>query len=84
MRRDELVARLAARGPGRGGSGGRARGRVTAVVLGWLVLMTVWGFGRAWHGGWAPVELAVGLLAGAITTILAWRRADRRHRDRSG
>ena len=82
-RRDELVQRLAGRGAGRGQSGGRLRGRVAAVVLGWLVLMTVWGFGRAWHGGLAPVELALGLLAGTITAVLAWRRAARRHVDRT-
>ncbi len=75
-RRDELLARLAARTPG-GGSSGRTRGRVAAVVLGWLVLMTVWGFGRAWHGGTAPVELTLGLVAGTITAVQAWRRAGR-------
>lgn len=78
MRRDELLQRLAARGPGRGGPGGRWRGRAAAVVLGWLVLMTVWGFGRALHGGLAPVELTIGLVGGTVATVVAWRRADRR------
>lgn len=77
-RRDELLGRLAAR-TDRSTRSGRTRGRVAAVVLGWLVLMTVWGFGRSWHGGLAPVELTIGLVAGTITTVLAWRRAGRRH-----
>ena len=47
------------------------------MVLGWLVLMTVWGFGRAWHGGVAPVELTIGLVAGGLVTAFAWRRAGR-------
>lgn len=72
-RRDALVARLADRTP----RGGRIRGRVAAVALGWLVLMTVWGFGRAWHGGLAPVELGLGLLAGTATAVTAWRRSGR-------
>ena len=74
-RRDELLARLAARTPRRGGPAG---GRIAAVVLGWLVLMTVWGFGRAWHGGMAPVELVLGLVGGGVTSVVAWRRVDRR------
>jgi hypothetical protein len=72
-RRDEMLARLADRTP----RGGRTRGRVAAVVLGWLVLMTIWGFGRAWHGGLAPMELAVGLLAGTAAAVTAWRRSGR-------
>jgi hypothetical protein len=76
VRRDDLLARLAAGSP----SVGPAARRVGAVVLGWLVLMTVWGFGRAWHGGLAPVELTIGLVAGTATTVVAWRRAARRDR----
>lgn len=76
MRRDDLLARLAAGSP----SVGPTARRVGAVVLGWLVLMTVWGFGRAWHGGLAPVELTIGLVAGTATTVVAWRRAARRDR----
>jgi hypothetical protein len=72
--REDLLARLADRLPRAGG--GTAR-RVVAVVLGWLVLMTVWGFGRAWHGGWAPVELVVGLVGAVATTIAAWPRGRR-------
>lgn len=72
-RRDQWLARVASRMPDRGSR--RGRRRAAAVVLGWLVLMTIWGFGRAWHGGVAPVELAVGLAAGTITTLVAWRRA---------
>lgn len=70
-RRDALLADLAARlrRPGRG------LRRAGAVVLGWLVLMTIWGFGRSWHDGLAPVELAVGLVCGGVVTLLAWRRS---------
>lgn len=71
MRRDDVLGRVAAslRRPGRRGR------RVMAVVLGWLVLMTIWGFGRAWHGGLAPIELGIGLVAGTAVAALAWRRA---------
>lgn len=71
--RDELLARLASRPP----RSTRLTRRLGAILLGWLVLMTIWGFGRAWHGGMAPVELTIGLVAGTIATILAWRRQDR-------
>lgn len=72
--RDELLARWASRSPG----DNRLTRRLGALLLGWLVLMTIWGFGRAWHGGSAPVELAVGLVAGTIAAVIAWRRDDRR------
>lgn len=79
MSRDDVLARLLDRLPTGGTSGRHSRTarRVAAVVLGWLVLMTVWGFGRAWHGGLAPVELIVGLVGGTTTSIVAWRRGDR-------
>ena len=80
MSRDDLLARLAARTP----ASRRGRGRLGAVVLGWLVLMTVWGFGRAWHGDWALVELVIGLVGGTLATVLAWRRASRDRRDGDG
>lgn len=70
MGREDVLRRLARRAP-RGGTVAR---RVMAVVLGWLVLMTIWGFGRAWHGGLAPVELTIGLVAGAGATVIAWGR----------
>lgn len=66
-----MFRRLAARGPRGPSTRGR---RVVAVVLGWLVLMTVWGFGRAWHGGMAPVELGIGVLAGGVAAAVAWPR----------
>ena len=50
------------------------RRRVRAVGLGLLVLFTIWGFGRAWHGGFAPVEFVVGVVAGGISAAVAWRR----------
>lgn len=73
MRRDEVLGRLAASL----GTPGRRGRRGVAVLLGWLVLMTIWGFGRAWHGGLAPVELVVGLVAGTAVAVLGWRRASR-------
>ena len=51
-----------------------------AVGLGLLVLFTIWGFGRAWHGGFAPVEFVVGVVAGGISGALAWRRPAQRDR----
>lgn len=75
--RDDLFARLAAGSP----SFGPGARRAAAVVLGWLVLMTIWGFGRAWHGGLAPVELAIGLVAGTGTTVAGWRRVSARGRE---
>lgn len=53
------------------------RRHARAVGLGLLVLFTIWGFGRAWHGGFAPVEFVIGVLAGAVSGALAWRRPTR-------
>lgn len=53
---------------------GRRWRRAAALLVGWLVVMTVWGVGRSGfpdHVGWF---LAVGLAAGAITSIVLWRR----------
>lgn len=52
--------------------------RVGAVVLGWLVLMTVWGFGRAqtgvvW-GPWFGVGLTLGVVAGSAQWVAVSRR----------
>lgn len=84
MSRDDLLARLASRLPGgdRPRPQRRTGRRIGAVVLGWLVLMTIWGFGRAWHGGLAPVELALGLLAGVVAAVVAWPRERRPPNDR--
>lgn len=54
--------------------------RVGAVVFGWLVLMTVWGFGRAQRGDEAVGELAIGLVGGLAAGIAAWRAGSRRLR----
>lgn len=56
------------------------RPRAGAVVLGWLVLMTVWGFGRAQYGGLAVPALAAGLAGGAVAAAVAWRQVQRRLR----
>lgn len=50
------------------------RRRMRAIGLGLLVLFTIWGFGRAWHGGFAPVEFVVGVVAGGVSGAMAWRR----------
>jgi hypothetical protein len=52
--------------------------RVGAVVFGWLVLMTFWGFGRAQRGDEAVVELVVGLIGGLAAGATAWRAGSRR------
>jgi hypothetical protein len=63
-RRDDLLARLAGRGAAHDG-GRRALPRpVVAAGLGWLVLMTIWGFGRS----------AVGLVVGTLAAVLTARR----------
>ena len=54
--------------------------RVGAVVFGWLVLMTVWGFGRAQRGDEAAVELVIGLVGGLAAGTAAWRAGSRRLR----
>jgi hypothetical protein len=72
--RDDVLARLLRWVP----SPSRTTARVGAIVLGWLVLMTIWGWGRAVHGDLAPRELTVGLVAGAVTAVIAWRAAGRR------
>ena len=52
----------------------RWRLHLTAAGLGWLVLMTIWGFGRASAGGNAPGWLVAGLAAGLLATAVAERR----------
>jgi hypothetical protein len=69
--------------------GGLARARVStawrlqlsALVLGWLVLMTIWGFGRstfpADEDAWFVAGLATGALAWALAAVAARRRVRR-------
>lgn len=57
---------------------------VAPVVTALLVLSTVWGFGRAVFPDVAGTFLALGLLGGAATTVVGWRRGARaRHRARA-
>lgn len=51
---------------------------VTAVFVGWLVLMTIWGFGRSSMPTSAATFLVVGLVAGSATALSLLRGA--RHR----
>jgi hypothetical protein len=55
--------------------------QVAALVLGWLVLMTIWGFGRSTfpeHGArWQAAGLLVGGLVWALAALLARRRIHR-------
>jgi hypothetical protein len=54
-----------------------------APVLGWLVLMTVWGFGRSTYPGQAQAWLLAGAALGAIAwTVAAVRAAGRLRRAR--
>jgi hypothetical protein len=67
---------------------GLARARLTtrwrllaaAPVLGWLVLMAVWGFGRSTYPDSATLWLQAGLLLGALTWFVAAMAAGRRLR----
>lgn len=52
----------------------RWRLHLASAVLGWLVLMTLWGFGRAMDGGTAPGWLVGGLVAGLAAVTVAERR----------
>jgi hypothetical protein len=73
-RRDALLARLAGRGAAHDG-GRRALPRpVVAAGLGWLVLMTIWGFGRSAAPERAGSFLAVGLVVGTLAAVLTARR----------
>lgn len=49
-----------------------------SVVLGWLVVMTVWGFGRSGFPEQHRWFLAVGLVAGVVTAVVSARHASRR------
>lgn len=51
---------------------------VAAPVLGWLVLMTLWGFGRSSFPDQEPAWLAAGLAAGALVWAGAAAAARRR------
>jgi hypothetical protein len=48
---------------------------LSAPLLGWLVLMTVWGFGRSTAPGVADRYLLIGLALGAMVWLIAAVRA---------
>lgn len=52
--------------------------QVAAPVLGWLVLMTLWGFGRSSFPEQEPAWLAAGLATGALVWVGAAVAARRR------
>jgi hypothetical protein len=56
----------------------RWRPQAAAVVLGWLMLMTLWGFGQSTYPDSEPAWLAAGLVAGGIVWLVAARAAARR------
>lgn len=70
-RRDEWLRRAAQRGRSTG-TGWRRAG--TALLLGWLVLMTVWGVGRSGFPDRVQWFLAIGIAAGVVTAAVSWRR----------
>ncbi|MBW3621661.1 MAG: hypothetical protein KY461_15565 [Actinobacteria bacterium] len=49
-----------------------------SVLLGCLVVMTVWGFGRSGFPEHQRWFLALGIVAGAVAAVLSARRATRR------
>jgi hypothetical protein len=59
----------------------RWRLQVAALVLGWLVLMTIWGFGRSTfptdETRWQLAGLVAGALVWALAAVLARRRVRR-------
>jgi hypothetical protein len=59
----------------------RWRPLAAAAVLGWLVVMTVWGFGRTAapdaHGGWLLAGLVLGSGAGSVAARAGVRRLRR-------
>lgn len=60
----------------------RTAGRAAAgaALVGWLVLMTVWGFGRSACPACEGDFLLAGLVAGAAVAVVGVRRARRRAR----
>lgn len=52
--------------------------RAAAVGLGWLVLMTVWGFGRAQTGVTVGPWLYAGTILGVSVASMQWRRVSGR------
>jgi hypothetical protein len=58
--------------------------QVAALVLGWLVLMTIWGFGRSTfpsdEARWQAAGLVAGVLVWALAATLAHRRIRRAQR----
>jgi hypothetical protein len=56
----------------------RWRPQVAAVVFGWLMLMTLWGFGQSTYPDREPAWLAAGLAAGGVVWLVAARAAARR------
>lgn len=53
---------------------------IGAAVLGWLMLMTVWGFGRSTYPGAAQTWLLAGAVLGALLWLVASVHAARRVR----
>jgi hypothetical protein len=72
---DELV-----RGLARARMATAWRLQLSALVLGWLVLMTIWGFGRSTFPADEDAWLVAGLVAGASAWVLAALAARRRVR----
>jgi hypothetical protein len=64
------------------------RPQVAALVFGWLMLMTLWGFGRSTYPEHEATWLAAGLLAGGAVWLAAgraaWRRVGRARRVADG
>jgi hypothetical protein len=54
--------------------------QLSAPVLGWLVLMTIWGFGRSTFPADEDAWLVAGLVMGALAWVLAALAARRRVR----
>lgn len=72
-RRDEWLRRTTSERSRATPRTGPWRRRGLALLVGWLVLMTVWGIGRSGFPEQVEWFLGVGVVGGGVTTAVLWR-----------